>query len=68
MCHYINGGSLTVVTARELYHSTELRRINSRLNPEFEKQGKIIEGKKLNGNCYKTYQLTNIKQQMELSL
>ena len=51
--HFKRGGSLTVVTCRELYHTTELRRIVSRLT----KAGYHVEGRKLNGDIYKTYRM-----------
>jgi hypothetical protein len=68
MCHYAGGGALTVVTARELYHTTELRRVNSRLNPEFKKIGKEIKGKFLNGDKFKTYRLVEYKLKLDMGL
>lgn len=60
MAHYLRGGSLTVVRARELYHSTELRRINSRLNQNLRLNGFEIRGKKLEGDKFKTYFYTKM--------
>ena len=51
--HFRRGGTLTVVTCRELYHTTELRRVVSRLI----NAGYPIEGRKLNGDIYKTYSM-----------
>lgn len=62
LCHYLRGDSLTVVTARELYHTTELRRVNSRLNDELIPTGKMIIGEFENGNNYKTYRLQKTVQ------
>lgn len=51
--HFKRGGELTVLTCWRQYGTTEMRRIVSRLR----QLGYPIEGKKLNGDIYKTYRL-----------
>ena len=60
LMHYLRGGSLTVITAREKYHTTELRRVNSRLNQALRINGYEIRGKKLDGDKFKTYFYTKM--------
>ena len=66
-CAYITGQRLTVVTARERYHTTELRRVNSRLQKRFALLGQHIHGEHIvrEGKCdpYKTYYLVNDLQE-----
>lgn len=62
MAHFLRGESLTVLQALRLYHTTELRRVISRINPELIRDGKMIQGEKLNGEKFKTYRLVNTLQ------
>lgn len=65
--HYLRGGSLTVLEALRLYHTTELRRINSRLNKDFIRDEKVIIGEKEMGKNFKRYKLQNTLQ-MKLAI
>jgi hypothetical protein len=49
--HFKAGGSLTVLECLRLYHTTELRRIVSRL----KKTGLNIIGKPVSGETFKQY-------------
>ena len=71
MNHYFAGGSLTVDSCKRLYKTTELRRVNSRINHVLDIEGnKRIEGEFLShvtpGGCihtydeFKTYRLVNV--------
>lgn len=51
--HFQEGGSLTVLEALRLYHSTELRRIVSRL----KKQGLNIISEPVKGQNYHRYKI-----------
>jgi hypothetical protein len=71
--HYLSGKTLTTVKCRELFHTTELRRINSRLNHMF----RIAHGKEIIGEFlrhdgimddFKTYRLVKIEPQQKLAL
>ena len=65
--HFLRGGSLSVLEALRLYHTTELRRIVSRLNKDFIHDGKLITGEKENGENFKRYKLQNTLQ-MKLTI
>ena len=60
--HFVRGESLTVCEALTLYHTTELRKVVSRLNKDFFKDGKQIFGTKIGDNKYKTYWLIDSAQ------
>lgn len=65
--YYLSGGTLTVVTCREKFHTTELRRINSRLKD----MGYNIVGDFINpeeGAPYKEYRLLTEPIQMRLAV
>jgi hypothetical protein len=62
LAHYLRGESLTVLEALRLYHSTELRRINSRINAELLPEGKMIVGEFEPGQNYKRYWLVKTTQ------
>lgn len=51
--HFQRGGEITVLTCWRQYHTSELRRIVSRLR----QAGHQIVGEKMNGDTYKTYRL-----------
>ena len=70
-CAYLRGEKLTVVKAREWYHTTELRRCNSRLHKAFAALGSHIHGEKLvhdgKQDSFKTYRLAK-SLQMEMPI
>lgn len=55
--HFRDGGTLTVLEALQQYHTSELRRVVSRLRPVFWKEGFDIDGKyeSFEGARYKRY-------------
>lgn len=71
-CAYLRGERLTVVKGREWYHTTELRRCNSRLKKAFAALDSHIHGEKLEHDgkqdSYKTYWLVKSPQEEVESL
>lgn len=67
LAHYVRGESLTVLEALRLYHTTELRRINSRINAELLPEGEMIVGEFKPGQNYKRYRLVE-STQLELAI
>jgi hypothetical protein len=71
-CHYTYGGSLTVDSCKRLYKTTELRRINSRINKKIRPEKIEIKGEFLEHDGivddFMTYKIVKIKEQQELEL
>ena len=59
LAHYLAGGSLTVFEAWSLFHTSELRRCNSRINNilRAEGKGREIKGEFETDQSYKRYRL-----------
>ena len=65
--YYLSGGTLTVLEAWRRFHTSELRRVNSRLKD----QGYNIVGDFVNpeeGAPYKVYRLLTEPEQMEMAI
>jgi hypothetical protein len=58
--YYLTGKPITVNRARELFGTTELRRVNSRLKSELLLRGYSLVGRKMGIDKYKTYWIKKI--------
>ena len=67
MCAFIRGETLTVLDALKKYHTTELRRIVSRINKIFLPDNQMVLSFNIPGKKYKLYRLVKTNQ-MELQL
>ena len=70
LAHYLAGGSLTVFEAWSLFHTSELRRCNSRINNilRAEGKGREIKGEFETDQSYKRYRLITSAAQHETRL